>query len=507
MIWNDLLKNALIGTERGRLSEKTTAALSELGVRTDLPPEQVLLEGAALVYQLRRTSMKLSAFTGELPAFSDDDASKRTGPKTSHHLKLILDGRFRFALEEFIQLLVRNGYLLPRESLPALLEQSLTDNDLWRDIQPAVGPLGKWLIDNNPRWQTLSSEVNAGNWLTGLPSERRKIIAHLREEAPDEAIKLLERTWEQEHYKDKVDFLHLLFRNLSDSDEPFLERCLDDRRKEVRRQAADLLAHLPGSRMVSRFIRQLDDWVIPEGDDSLALNLPEKFPDWNRRDGIEELRPEYRDVLPPEGWFLQMASRIPPDYWRRRFTLEAPACIRLFSTLKIQRSILQALAEAAFRYDDEEWTEAILLHWANDPDDSLWKTFLTDGWMEKITAPVFNRVTLDHFNRFSTLPGPESICGRLLSLSAHSWTEALTLAFVKSFQDWLADWPGLSSPPRFAQLYLKAAAYKSAPQLLDRVRKGWPMQSRAWPLWEGEVEQFLNTLLFRKEMHRAITGN
>src|SRR5690348_15856749 len=56
-------------------------------------------------------------------------------------------------------------------------------------------------------------------------------------------------------------FVAMLAFGLSLADEPFLERALDDRRKEVRQQAAGLLVRLPSSALAARMLDRARDLI------------------------------------------------------------------------------------------------------------------------------------------------------------------------------------------------------------------------------------------------------
>lgn len=67
---------------------------------------------------------------------------------------------------------------------------------------------------------------------------------------------LLASSWAQESPKDRSDFLAAFEKGLSPDDEAFLESTLGDRRKEVRRVASYLLAHLPESGLRRRMLER-----------------------------------------------------------------------------------------------------------------------------------------------------------------------------------------------------------------------------------------------------------
>ena len=102
----------------------------------------------------------------------------------------------------------------------------------------------------------------------------------------DEPSELLETTWSTERAEDRLMFLDSLRTGLGADDEPFLERALTDRSRNVRSTAAELLSALPGSALATRMADRVAEVDAPARHSRQEL-LPE---------GIAE-RPE--EILHP----------------------------------------------------------------------------------------------------------------------------------------------------------------------------------------------------------------
>ena len=89
-------------------------------------------------------------------------------------------------------------------------------------------------------------------WQLGKSAERLALLISVRRREPARARALIESTWLNDGANDRQRFLEVLRENASMADEPFLESALDDRSKLVRRQAADVLAVVSGSRLRQR---------------------------------------------------------------------------------------------------------------------------------------------------------------------------------------------------------------------------------------------------------------
>ena len=126
MIWKNIVKTALIGTDRSELSETTLEELEKMGVDVESNPANVLLEGATLFAQMRKAGFQPKKWEGDIPLPAQLDKAKVCSKKSSDHLAMILNGTYEDALEEFIQNLIYNKKSLPPELLPELFDISVS---------------------------------------------------------------------------------------------------------------------------------------------------------------------------------------------------------------------------------------------------------------------------------------------------------------------------------------------------------------------------------------------
>ena len=75
MIWDELAKIALIGTERAQLSENTLSALAKLGINAEGNPAKAILEAAALYHSLRRAGFPLQKQEPEFKPIQPEESS------------------------------------------------------------------------------------------------------------------------------------------------------------------------------------------------------------------------------------------------------------------------------------------------------------------------------------------------------------------------------------------------------------------------------------------------
>ncbi|WP_344025706.1 DUF5691 domain-containing protein, partial [Streptomyces luteireticuli] len=261
----------------------------------------------------------------------------------------------------------RHGYRAPDELLPGLLDAARARTDLRPGALALAGPRGLWLARLNPQWAYALRTPAAGDpapgdgqrvWREGLFAERTAVLAAMRGYAPAAARELLAGTWATERAEDRAAFLRTLREGLSPADEPFLERALDDRARDVRALAAELLASLPGSALAARMTERARSCVTPEGG-LIVVEAPDECDAAMRRDGIS---PD-----PPSGhgrrswWLGRIVEATPLAFWPARLGVAGAAGAVALPVADGRRADLHAAwCRAAVRSRDAEWARALL---------------------------------------------------------------------------------------------------------------------------------------------------
>jgi hypothetical protein len=178
---------------------------------------------------------------------------------------------------------------------------------------------------------------------------------------------------------------------LDDHDEPFLEACLDDRGKDVRRIAAELLASIGTSRLIARSIertsRHLQVSRAAEGHIELKITLPNAVDEAMLRDGVVEVPARQRGK---KAWWLeQIVAMVPPSHWTTSEGIEAERWIHAATATEWEGVLLDAWTRAADRYGDASWAEALLLH-RSRRDVDLWRHLPRDR-RERVFATCMKR--------------------------------------------------------------------------------------------------------------------
>lgn len=151
MIWKDLVKTALIGTDKTTPSVSTLTELEKMGVITDDNTEAVL-QGAGVLTMLRKGGFPLEDYLKEMPQACAEEAKPICSTKSAQHLREILRGGFEPALMEFLQYTEVNKKIIPPEYLPDLFSIALKDKIMPAHLSAVMGNRGAWLAAQKSDW-------------------------------------------------------------------------------------------------------------------------------------------------------------------------------------------------------------------------------------------------------------------------------------------------------------------------------------------------------------------
>ncbi|MFY9226228.1 MAG: DUF5691 domain-containing protein [Blastocatellia bacterium] len=260
-MWQDLISTALIGTQRHQneisinsSSENLNSLLTQINVSNDT--EQKLLSLAVTLSVYQKTGQLPSKTT--LNKLEPADLDDLPVCKAAYAVLLqTLGGKHRNVFPEAINLLAKLGKRVPPDMLFPLLEYGKVLEDSHPTIRQIIGKRGQWLASLNPNWKYAQTPISTETsieerWKTGDRYIRIELLSNLRKTNPDQARDLLLTSWKQESADSRLRFISVLETNLSDDDEAFLEAALDDRSKDVRIRATQLLACLPNSQFQAR---------------------------------------------------------------------------------------------------------------------------------------------------------------------------------------------------------------------------------------------------------------
>ena len=491
-LWTGLVADALLGTERRPVTvPRPPGPLGDtLGRLDPTDGEGALLAAAAAVSLWRRAGRRAATDPGPLPEACPPDGAARVGEAAGERLAGLLEGEHRRVLAEWLELVAAAGRRAPEEHLPALLDLGTRRPELRLAVVAVAGRRGPWLGVRNPAWAWAAGTADAddwarGTWATGAPDARRLLLDHLRATDPDRGRELVESTWPTESAEDRAAFLAALASNLSMADEPFLEGALDDRRKEVRRAAAGLLACLPTSRLARRMAERARSLLRVEGRrrPRLVVSLPTEVDRAAVRDGIDAGAAGGERAR----WLTQIVAATPLDTWTEAFGADPPALLRLAEGSDHAADLMAGWTTAAARQRHRAWAAALV----ERVDDPALVVALDDADAE---ATVARRMSLTGLATPSTL-------AMLLNLRA-PWSRALSLEVAATLA---ADTARPASQPGAHRLRqsLPELAVRLDPSVVHEA-EGRLADADAW--WAPSVRALLELLSFRLEMAEEIFG-
>ena len=352
MTWDDVVATALVGTDR-RPGEDATA----------------LLDVAAVFAVARRAGAPPVPDLPSPPGVPADPVPP-AGPAAAERLSLLLDNGLTFdpgtraeLVGEWLASAVERGIRVPGEQLPVLFEAARRERELRDLVLAAGGARAGWLAAQRADWRFLTGRpadaASPDAWELGGIGQRVRYLVAARQADPAAARDLLVIGWADEIPEDRAALLRALRPGLSTADEEFLEACLDDRRKEVRDVALDLLAVLPGSAYLARMTERAERCLWRPGQHRvLAVAPPEECDRAMRRDGIAPKAPA--GVGEKAWWLEEILARTPLSTWG-----DDPAG---FLALPVADGwgdvVLRGLARAAATQDDPAWAGPLI--------DALW---------------------------------------------------------------------------------------------------------------------------------------
>ncbi|WP_369261416.1 DUF5691 domain-containing protein [Streptomyces sp. R35] len=378
--WEELVTVALLGTER-----RTPPGW---GPGREAP---VALLDAAAVETLRRRAGVRPARAAARPEPAARDPRPALPPAAARRLAMLLADRpgtggggrrgtapdLMELLPQWLTLANARGFAPPPQALPALLDAARGRTDLRPAALAFAGPRAFWLARLNQEWRFALRSAPGGGaalpgpeeaervqqlWQEGLFAERVALLSAIRAKEPDAARELLTTTWATERAEDRLMFLDSLRSGLCAADEPFLERALSDRSRNVRATAAELLSALPGSALAARMAARAGSCVAVDrmrGTPTIVVEAPHECDAGMERDGVAPKPPAGRGER--SWWLGQLVEAAPLGTWPGRLGGRTPEeIVALPVADDWQGELHAAWCRAAVRQRDPGWSRVLL---------------------------------------------------------------------------------------------------------------------------------------------------
>jgi uncharacterized protein DUF5691 len=496
-LWTEIVNTALIGCERKPPS--LSGAADKLGVllaKLDQNDrEGALLGAAALVSLYERAGTLPLKDTPPMPEACEPGDSPRCGELAAVHLAMMLRGEYQEHLPEWLAASASVGLRAPEELLPQLLELGRMREWLREEIAPVLGARGRWLQAQNASWDFAVDGLDETLWETGRLDQRIMFLGALRKRDAARARELLTSNWEKESPKDRSGLLLMFKKGLSLDDEAFLELALDDKRKEVRQAAADLLASLPGSALSNRMFERARPLLTFKLSRlrrrEIEIRLPEKCDKAMQRDGVEP-KPALRGVGEKAWWLQQMLGLIPPKVWSQESGWKAGELIEAANKSEWKDVLLDGWSAAAARSRDAEWADALLVETFEKMDAARLFDVLPPARQESFIIELLRK----HPSLHTTKPAYKFIrsCRR-------QWGEALSRAVIDRL---LRNPATAGSDNVWWPIFTNDIGCSLDPALIPETISRFTETTKPPAQRAPAVEQFLNFIQFRHEMLKEI---
>ncbi|NRR29319.1 hypothetical protein HSX11_03885 [Oxalobacteraceae bacterium] len=459
---------------------------------------------------------------------------ERTCPRAAEQmLDQILRGIHPEQLLNWLALAQQHGMKLPHAALVPLLDMGMQKPALRIALSRLLGQRGQWLLAQYPAWsdafQLAGEESAETHWQLGTLEQRCLALQAMRRADPVAALAALAAGWAQETLEGRSALLPCLATGLGPLDEDFLEQALDDKRKEVRMAAQQLLGCLPGSRLSERCKTRLTALMAlerktglgarlgamlgMEGLPTLTLVLPETCDKAMKRDGIG-IQSHY-GMGEKAGWILDLMRCVAPAHWSVTWQLAPQQVLAVLAQQEFKTALITGLVQASARTLSVQ-PSAAAIDWfvMLAGDGAQVKTELNIPGMlmhdlERLPQPEQEGIVLHWLE-----DGSSGTHGFDLALAwAGQRSGAEGAAFPSALSDQLsrrllaiiqrqmvaAPQPGYHTRGQFAVLAQALAATS-----LDYAHANWPASDwEHWPQWRALVDGLIDTLQFRHTMQSS----
>ncbi len=356
----------------------------------------------------------------------------------------------------------------------------------------------------NPAWN-FAADDSPEHWETGGREQRVGILRHWRATDLAQARERLAAAWKTESADLRQAFLGVVVETLGEADDAFLETILDDRSKEVRTRAAELLRRLPKSAFAARMTARAVPLLTfqPGGllrRPTLEVQLPAEPDAPGKRDGLDPrafglYHKEFGDRAIG---LIQILAATPLTHWTDTFGQPPDVLLKALGKQEFAPAAATGWALAAILQKDPLWASALL-----DGPVQPASSFLAFGGLFAALSESAQIEKLRAAARDGTIgldPSRSNAAAALFVQFASARRELppeLSRAMLACLRRIADESPDGQWPPRLDGL-ATALALKMPPVLLPEALAGWsadkPRPTRMIPLLD-----------FRREALAALT--
>jgi hypothetical protein len=525
--WNKIVKMTLTG----QLSPSSATPILEAQLKAlhlSIPSynntEQLVLKTIGSYAYLHKFAQKINTYSHSSEATYTSPDNSIDPPlvniKYRKSITEVINQKYPSILEEILNLVISRKEAIPPSVLPMVLEYSKHKKYLHPLLHDSIGTLGIWLMKQNPEWEHLLpiDSKDKSIFAYGTKQERVRYLRALREYAPLEAIDQLRAIWHTENTANKVSFLETLVINLNDNDLPFLEECQDDKRKNVRLAAAQLLAQIPTSPLAQRMQSYLASHVTlkPTSNWKKLLSLGKKHKVWMillEEDCSSEMLKDgilpQKKVLPRQGKkvnkLAQVIAKTPPSWWEQHYGL-SPIDLIQYAGLEEEwfPMFFWGWSQAAHYYQNQQWLIALHKYQSTTWHQQLvWKEYSLPFFYTDLNPATFEKVVENYLMADQKdFLNQETPLTELLLQENYRWSLTLSKKILKAVQQAILS--GEYSFQWNIKAILKRATFAAHPLLYAVIAEDWQYHTNnnQWGNWQRAVQNCLDLLYFRHKIHQ-----
>lgn len=375
MIEQEIVKAGLLGTDK-----YMPAAIPALdGIQQRIAAEQTGKEDQflklAAVALLYREAGHIPPEIATVTPVSPDEQQLQVGEKMAALLEQTLNNKEEVLFRYLVHHMNRKQQVAPPELVPRLLDKALAKRSTAVPLVRICGVTGQWLCSLNEAWKGLLEEtvITEGVWESGSLESRKQHLVALRQQDPQAALSLLETSIAEENAAGRLALAEVLQDNLSLHDEPFLSSLLKDKSQKVKELAMSLLQIIPGSEINRTYLDHVlkvllvkeERHMLVRKRKVLVIDETVTAPEALFKTGIDKVSgvKGSKDSLYVLG---QLIACIDPAVLAQALQCEAQELIGLLLSHAEAAALQPYLAEAAIRFHNAAWAQALLDNKQND---------------------------------------------------------------------------------------------------------------------------------------------
>lgn len=499
--WDELLRHALVGTDRRPLTPELRDAAEAAGIATsDSDDARQLLDSLLLVRQVRRAGYVPEQVAIPELEYAGNAPTEREAPASTVDLvALLLTAKQDAPLVHLLRQLAEYGRVLPAAVLPALLDKATKATAIATALTPVLGQRGRWLLQQRPKWRPILPDLSrTAIWSTGKPATRIAWIESLRRTHPEQAAQLIADTWQDETSKLKEQLLTRILPIQPGTYDLDLLRAILVEGGRWATDALEVLARIPESDIATQVIallRPIDRQRVSDLQRATLL-VPMRSlgldTDWLQKQGKS---------APALYWWLH--GLVPMAQWYAEYGTTPQAWVEWLDKTQ-SRLGLDATIHAALRDGDIATQVAVLKRWELRPFQPVWEILHHSGILREAAPAALHEAATAWLQQQPINSAEDAPLTQLLTLSEQPWDETMTWLFAGHLADWLRrnsnhQWKGW----HYKKLIEKMGFY-APPALHSTLQKTLLDQLDYLPGWTPTIETMLERLALRKRVEEGL---